>query len=74
MFLCCVVLCRHRPLRPADLSSRGILQRVLTRLRNFRCEAAKVLTRTCRDLDDDDYDDDDESLIIQAYTGHTYSN
>jgi hypothetical protein len=45
-FLCCVILCRQRPLRRADHSSKGVLPSVLIRLRNLRCEAAKVLTRT----------------------------
>jgi hypothetical protein len=46
VFLCCVVLCRQRPLRRADHSSKGVLPSVLVRLRNLRCEAAKVLTET----------------------------
>jgi hypothetical protein len=45
MFLCCVVLCRQRPLRQAEHSSKRALLSVL-RLRNLRCEVAKVLTRT----------------------------
>jgi hypothetical protein len=42
--LCCQ--CRLRPLRQAGLSCRGDLPCVLIRLRNLRCEAADVITRT----------------------------
>jgi hypothetical protein len=50
LFLCCVALCRLRPLRRAEHSSRGVLPSVLTRLRNMQCEAAKVLTGTVEPL------------------------
>jgi hypothetical protein len=45
MFLCCVVLCRQRPLRRAEHSSIVFLPSVLIRLPNLRCKAAKALTR-----------------------------
>jgi hypothetical protein len=44
VFLCSVTLCS--PLRRADHSSKGVLPRVLIRLRNIGCEATKVLKRT----------------------------
>jgi hypothetical protein len=44
VFLCYVVLWRYGPLRQADNSSKGVLPSVYNRLRNLRCEAAKVLT------------------------------
>jgi hypothetical protein len=34
---------------------------ILIRLRNLRCEEAKVLTRTVEPHDDDDDDDDDDN-------------
>jgi hypothetical protein len=37
-------------LRRADHSSKGVLPCVLIRLRNLRCEAAKVLIRTIEPL------------------------
>jgi hypothetical protein len=45
-----VFLCRQRPLRRADHSSKGVLPTILIRLRNLRCETAKVLTRTVEPL------------------------
>jgi hypothetical protein len=50
MFLCSVVLCKSRPLRRADRLSKGVLPSVLIRIRNLRCEAAKVFTRTVNSL------------------------
>jgi hypothetical protein len=50
VFICCVVLCRQRPLRRADHLSERVLPCVLIRLRNLPCEAAKVLTRTVQTL------------------------
>jgi hypothetical protein len=42
VFICCVVLCRQRPLRRAEHSSIVVLPSVLIRLPNLRC---KALTR-----------------------------
>jgi hypothetical protein len=39
-----------RPLRRADNTSKGVLPSVLIGLRNLRCEATKVLTRTVEPL------------------------
>jgi hypothetical protein len=50
VFLCRVDLCRQRPLRGADHSYKGVLTSVLIRLRNLRCETARVLTRTVEPL------------------------
>jgi hypothetical protein len=50
VFLCCVVLCRYRPLRRADDSSKGVLPSILIRLLNLQCGAANVLTRTVEPL------------------------
>jgi hypothetical protein len=50
VFLCCVVLCRYRPLRRADHSSKGVLTSVLISSRNLQCGAARVLTRTVEPL------------------------
>jgi hypothetical protein len=50
VFRCCVVLCRQRPLRRADNTSKGVLPSVLIGLWNLRCEATKVLTRTVEPL------------------------
>jgi hypothetical protein len=54
--LVCVVLCcrvQERPQRWANHSSKGVVPNVLIRLRNLRCEAAKVLN-DCRATDDDE--------------------
>jgi hypothetical protein len=59
VFLCCVVLFRQRPLRRDGHSSKEVLPSGLTRLRNLRCEAAKVLTRTVELL----------MMIIFSYKG-----
>jgi hypothetical protein len=42
------------PLRQADHSPKGVVPNVLIRLRNLRCEAARVLTRATDDYGDDD--------------------
>jgi hypothetical protein len=46
VFLCVLCVCRYRPLRRADYSSKEVLPCVSTRLQNLRCEAAKVFRRT----------------------------
>jgi hypothetical protein len=43
VFLFCVVLYGQMSLRRADHSSKGVLPNVLIRVRNLRCEVAKVI-------------------------------
>jgi hypothetical protein len=54
VFICCVVLCRQRPLWRADHSSKGVLPCVLIRLRNLSMWTGQASYKDCRDTDDDE--------------------
>jgi hypothetical protein len=50
VFLCCFALCWYRCLTRADHLPKDVLPSVILTLRNLRCEAARVLTRTVEQL------------------------